>query len=92
MASFRRVNKAATVTVMGVSLGETPLSSVLCLSCDREMTLHQPDDGFPERMLATCSHCRLWYLWDFDTDSNEAVVVLLPDRDYFKSIAGGSGA
>ena len=92
MATFRRVSTSASVTVLGVSLGETPLSSILCFSCDREMTLHQPDDGFPERMLSTCAACRLWYLGDFDIDSNEAVVVLLPDRDYFKKIAGGSGA
>jgi hypothetical protein len=92
MATFRRVDASATVTVLGVSLGETPLSSILCFTCNREMTLHQPDGEFPERMLSTCPVCRLWYLWDFDIDSNEAVVVLLPDRDYFKKIAGGSGA
>lgn len=92
MAEFRRTEAKATVTILGVSLGETPISEVACLNCRKPVEIHQPDDGFPERMLGTCPHCREWYLWDFDVDSNDAVMVLLPNHNYFKAAAGGTGA
>jgi hypothetical protein len=92
MPAYRRVEANATVTVLGVSLGKTPIGEVACLNCGNPLEIHQPDEGFPERMLGTCAHCREWFLWDFDVETNDAVIVLLPDHDYFKRAAGGTGA
>lgn len=71
------------VPVVGLTLDGDSLTELDCLSCGEPLTIHQPDDGFPDRMLGTCSCCRNWYLWDFDGDANYAVMVSLPDRGFF---------
>ena len=79
------------MTLLGVALDRTPLTEIECLNCGDPLAIHQPDEGFPERMLGACEQCRDWFLWDFDAGTNEAVLVLLPDRDHFKRAAGGTG-
>jgi hypothetical protein len=64
------------------------LEKVRCLNCSQRIEVHQPDAGFPERMLGTCERCRYWYLMDLVPDANEAVMVLLPDGSHFRDIAG----
>ena len=33
-----------------------------CQICGVYLDLHQPDSELPDRLLATCSHCKTWYL------------------------------
>ncbi len=57
------------------------------------MDLHQPDSGFPDRMLWTCPSCATWFLMDVDINKEEAVLVFLPDKNYFWSaIRSGSAS
>ncbi len=78
MARSEPEERTATVVVRTLNLVEQPLATIHCLQCDEPLEIHQPDAAFPERMLGTCDHCHRWYLWDFDPNSDEAVMVLLP--------------
>jgi hypothetical protein len=33
-----------------------------CPDCGQRMSLHQPDENIPSRLLATCEVCERWYL------------------------------
>ena len=83
MARFTPQQVDVRVPVVGVALDDTPLAELECLSCGALLEIHQPDNGFPDRMLGTCESCRNWYLWDFHADGNRAVMVSLPDSGYF---------
>ena len=54
--------------------GETELS---CPVCDEELEIHQPDADLPDRLLATCGHCKTWYLIDVEAEESEGEVVLI---------------
>jgi hypothetical protein len=41
---------------------EVPILSFYCPRCENCLTLHQPDPGRPDRLLATCDECKSWYL------------------------------
>jgi hypothetical protein len=45
-----------------------------CPVCHRDVDVHQPDQTTPERLLATCIHCKAWFLIDEAADS----MTLLP--------------
>ncbi len=38
-----------------------------CPACESLLQLHQPDDSMPDRLLATCSECKSWYLTNADS-------------------------
>lgn len=35
-----------------------------CPRCDSNLSLHQPDEDLPDRLLATCDFCKAWYWTD----------------------------
>ena len=37
-----------------------------CPRCEGWLTLHQPDADLPDRLLATCSECKSWFLASSD--------------------------
>ena len=74
---------AVDLVMVRFSTDPAGLSRLCCLSCGEPLDLHQPDSGFPERVLGTCDACRSWFLMDLVPDRDEAVMVLLPDGDYF---------
>ena len=37
-----------------------------CPHCECDLTLHQPDPDLPQRLLATCSDCKAWFLTSAD--------------------------
>ena len=84
MARFTAQHVDVRVPVLGLTLDGTPLTEIECLSCGDRLTIHQPENGFPDRMLGTCEFCHNWYLWDFHSDGNHAVMVSLPDSGFFK--------
>jgi hypothetical protein len=55
------------------------LTPFLCLDCRRQLDVHQPDADLPDRMLATCEHCKGWHLVEWSTDGKTVVVALLSD-------------
>lgn len=85
MARFTAHNVDVRVPVLGLTLDDTPLTELECLSCGDPLVVHQPENGFPDRMLGTCESYHNWYLWDFHADGNRAVMVALPDHGYFKN-------
>ncbi len=41
-------------------------TQILCPDCARPLSLHQPDERLPERLLGTCRSCLAWFLVDGD--------------------------
>jgi hypothetical protein len=39
-----------------------PFESQACPTCGSTLTFHQPDPQSPQRLLATCSACRTWFI------------------------------
>jgi hypothetical protein len=64
------------------------LPSLNCSHCSESLAIYQPDGYFAERLLGTCGRCGAWYLLDTVPDKDLAVMVLLPDGDYFRKAAG----
>jgi hypothetical protein len=52
-------------------------SGVRCPGCRDLLTLDQPDQERPERLLGTCERCRSWFLVHLAA----RVMVRLPDED-----------
>jgi hypothetical protein len=80
----REVRVALWIATLPDSDDLDPERSLLCLVCDEELEVHQPDPDCPERMLATCGQCRSWYLVECDGDSGETLLVGLPDPDQIR--------
>ena len=52
------------------------LLAVACPICGETLSLHQPDEASPDRLVATCPGCQGWFLIDL----TEAIMIRLPDR------------
>lgn len=79
------LESSITVTMTLISLHADDIKALCCPACRESMELHQPDVGFPDRMLWTCEHCGTWFLMDLTPDKPEAVLVCLPDGDFIRS-------
>jgi hypothetical protein len=77
-----------SVSLTLITIHLDAIDGLLCPGCSGPMDLHQPDTGFPERMLWTCPHCATWFLMDIDPSETEAVLVCLPDHGFFRSELG----
>lgn len=53
---------------------------VECPSCVDPLTLHQPDENLPDRLLGICPECRAWFL----IDGASEVMVKLPDGSFLQ--------
>ena len=61
-----------------ISTSPDSLASFICLGCRGLLDVHQPDAGLPDRMLATCEHCKGWHVIESASDGKTALVALLP--------------
>jgi hypothetical protein len=52
------------------------LSRSRCPACLDALTLHQPDEMLPDRLLGTCGECHAWFL----IDATAELMVRLPDE------------
>ena len=61
-----------------ISLRSDPdsLLAVQCANCHDSLVVHQPDEAYPDRLLATCLECGAWFLIYAD----KSVMVRLPDE------------
>jgi hypothetical protein len=69
-------------TLIFPKVGEA-LAKFQCPDCDSHLELHQPEAGFPDRMLGTCHQCHRWFVADFRAGHDEGVIVFLPDSKFF---------
>jgi hypothetical protein len=60
------------------SVGAVDLCEMECPECGSSLTFHQPTQGRPDRLLATCEDCENWFL---TTDGSETLVRLLITLD-----------
>jgi hypothetical protein len=79
---------------ISMSLLEMPYDQVAhpgarCLECRGELELHQPDPSVPERMLATCSACKTWYLLDAPSADSPVVMIVLPRPGHPREVLNG---
>jgi hypothetical protein len=74
-----------SVSLTLITLDADEIKAQVCPTCFHLMELHQPDSGFPERLLWTCEYCATWFLMDLDPDKREALLVCLPDHGHFRS-------
>jgi uncharacterized protein YbaR (Trm112 family) len=56
------------------------LHVIECPGCGDSLTVHQPDENLPDRLLGTCPDCRTWFLIDGATE----VMVKLPDESILR--------
>src|SRR5262249_6332190 len=54
-------------------------SRLLCTGCHSHLTLQQPAESEPKRLLGTCVGCGRWYLLDCPAESGGSLMALLPD-------------
>lgn len=83
--------KTVTVRLARVSTRPEDAEVVVCSQCGESLELHQPDAGFPDRMLGTCDVCRTWFLMDLIPGEPAAVMVVLPDANFFLDAMGEGG-
>jgi hypothetical protein len=72
--------KALTFPKVGEALEQLP-----CPDCGNLLEIHQPESGFPDRMLGTCHQCHRWFVADFVPGHDEGVIVFLPNPKFFLS-------
>jgi hypothetical protein len=53
---------------------------VCCLGCGAPLELYQPETDEPQRFIGTCNQCGRWYLLDWNPQSSEGLMLLLPDH------------
>lgn len=63
------------------------LLTLTCLHCESPLTIHQPDPELPDRLLATCSECRSWFL----ANESELTSAALPPVAYGPALPGFAG-
>ncbi len=83
--------KTISVRLSRVSTRAEDHKALLCMQCGESLELHQPDSGFPNRMLGTCDACRTWFLLDLIPGEPAAVMVVLPDNGFFLDALGEGG-
>ena len=74
---------AVTLTMVRFSTLPQNYDEGRCLACDGSLDLHQPDVRDPERVVGVCEVCGNWYLIDLIPDTDDAVMVALPDGPSF---------
>jgi uncharacterized protein YbaR (Trm112 family) len=52
------------------------LSAVVCPDCRDLLTIHQPDERLPDRLIGICDGCPSWFLIEL----NAATMLRLPDE------------
>lgn len=59
--------------------GDAPLEThkTVCPQCGKGLSIHQPDEELPDRLLATCDHCKSWFL----VNGEGLIPVTLPQGD-----------
>ena len=64
-----------------------------CPRCNEPLNLHQPDEGSPGQLLATCDHCLGWYsLHELRDGASEFLMIELPTKQMVEEIFLGNGA
>jgi hypothetical protein len=64
-----------------------------CPRCDEPLNLHQPDEGSPGQLLATCDQCLGWYsLIELKDGESEFLMLELPTKQMVEEIFSGNGA
>ena len=48
-----------------------------CPRCHNCLSIHQPDEQLPDRLLGTCEECRTWFL----INAAAGVIVRLPNEE-----------
>jgi hypothetical protein len=92
MSRNGRRSVSVALDLIHFSISPDDLDRLCCLHCRSVLSLHQPDEGFSERILGVCRTCKYWFLVDLVPGKAEAVMVLLPAGDFFRTALDGRPA
>lgn len=82
-------NRSASLAVTTISADFEEMVHTHCPNCCEFLAIHLPDPQTPDRMLAICPGCDLWYYIEVNPDGGSAVMVRLPDvTTCWSSMAG----
>jgi len=87
-----RRNVSVALDLIHFSIPSGDLARLSCLHCRSVLAFHQPDEGFSERILGVCRACKYWFVVDLVPGKAEAVMVRLPDGNFFRSALDGRPA
>jgi hypothetical protein len=85
----RRLRISASLDVIPFADSADEPSRINCSDCGGPLDLHQPDANSPDLLVGICESCRRWYLILADRGADEILMVLLPDREWFRAITRG---
>jgi hypothetical protein len=82
-------SRTVTVRLEAVRFTHTSsrLSRLRCIACGSPLTVHQPEEGQPRRLLGTCDGCGRWHLLDCEPGPGRSVMVLLPEAQVLRGPA-----
>jgi hypothetical protein len=81
--------RQTSLTVTSISPESEEMVKSHCPNCCSYLAIHMPDPDSPDRMLAICSGCDIWYYIEVAPDGESAVMVRLPDvTTNWSSMAG----
>ncbi len=58
------------------------LSEIGCPHCHGPITIHQPDEGLPDRLIGICDSCGGWFLIEVAA----GLMVRLPDEETLRDV------
>jgi hypothetical protein len=81
------VSRKMTVLCEAIPLAITSqgIEAARCRDCESTLAIHQPDEGAPEHLLATCAGCGRWYLIEIMGDGTLAFLIDLPNIALFRT-------
>ena len=79
MVPHTRRSVPVTLAVTGLSHARDEQNPLFCTYCGSPLEVHQPDADLPYKMLATCDDCHVWFLVSSEPDSDEALMIELPE-------------
>jgi hypothetical protein len=72
---------------------EHELSGFLCLRCESNLDINQPEAEVPERLLGVCGDCGSWYLIEIDPENESDIIVArIPDAQELRKAIESANA
>lgn len=88
----RQLSVPASLDVIPFARAADDPDSIGCPDCGMPLDTHQPDVDSPDRLVGVCLGCRRWYMILADPGEADVLMVLLPDRQWFRAIPVADGS
>lgn len=85
MTASSLITVSVSLTMTRIATLRDEFSRATRMSCDFSLDLHQPEPGYPDRLLGICG-VRHWYILDLVSYGDEAAMVLVPEASLFLKV------